>query len=167
MILTPRKLDFNIRVADTMVILQDGTILDYSSGLSETIFGYTVSENEPTATLNDDLFTFYHTQPYAQGFVHSGSLNLSSSMEMKWLTLRVVATEADDDWTGDGYVLRRDWTGQIPDDDAEGPEITNMTYSSYAECSETVAVSARITDGSGIKINENSKYEVQIYWSYS
>jgi len=173
MVLTPRRLDFSVHVSDPMIIKwidqsgNDYIILDAASGFSEIKFGYALTD-EKTSSMEDGdfLFFFTHAEPI-YSLQRDGYLLIPELEETRWLTFRALASEADNDWAGDEHVVRKDWTGQIPDDDPVGPEITNVVYPASADYDKIIPVSCAIADRSGLAVNpSNFKEEARIYWSF-
>jgi len=168
MVLTPRNLDISILVSDAMVLSGDGTIFNYSSGMLNTRFGYSVADSQVTpSTLSDDVFNFYNTSSFSQAFQHTADVTLGPGLETKWLIFRVIATEADDDWVGDGFIVKKDWTAQIPDDDDTAPEISDIVYPSKVNYTQLISVTAKIRDQSGLAIDpDNGMRLALVYTSF-
>ncbi|MFC1857968.1 exo-alpha-sialidase [Thermodesulfobacteriota bacterium] len=171
---TPRRSDIFIHIADSLGISPEGAVTDAISGVYETKVGWIVTDNQPYG-LDDQDFTYFLTQPFATSFNILGYFDLLPEWETKWLTYRAIAKDADDDWPsnwspeddGDWSSTVQDWTAQIPDDDTDGPVITNITHPSSAEASSPVPVTVEISDPSGLKINESSGLaEAHLYYRY-
>lgn len=172
----PGKLEFSLYALDRKVWLENGVLEDDSDGFAEVRWGKAYSATEPApGALADEVFSIENSIVNSTGnqvrFYDDFLTYDDYDREGEWLVVRVRATEWDNDWIGDGAVVRGDWIAQVPDDDTDGPLISEVTLPAYAEYNRQCNVSCTIWDASGLMTHmENDgnigKDEARVYWSY-